>query len=64
MRELGGTVIKKRLTKQLGRSGYAKNAENTKTRPDGWAGAVLRKPIAIQKYFRPTDGRTDQHGKV
>ena len=27
---------------------------------DGWAGALMRKPIAIQKC----DGRTDQHGKV
>ena len=24
---------------------------------DGWAGAVMRKPLAIQ--FGPTDGRTD-----
>ena len=31
---------------------------------DGWAGAVMRKPLAIQKYFgrtdRRTDGRTDK----
>ena len=26
---------------------------------DGWAGAVMRKPIAIQKYFGRTDGPTD-----
>ena len=35
---------------------------------DGWAGAVMPKPLAIQKYFRQTDGRTDgrtdRHGKV
>ena len=22
---------------------------------DGWTGAVMRKPLAIQKYFGPTD---------
>ena len=27
---------------------------------DSWAGAVMRKPLAIQKYFGPTD----RHGKV
>ena len=27
---------------------------------DGWAGAVMLKPLAIQKYFGPTD----RHGKV
>ena len=27
---------------------------------DDWAGAVMRKPIVIQKC----DGRTDRHGKV
>ena len=27
---------------------------------DGWAGAVMLKPIAIQKYFGRTDGRTDR----
>jgi len=26
---------------------------------DGWAGAVMRKPLAIQKYFGRTDRRTD-----
>ena len=31
---------------------------------DGWAGAVLRKPLEIQKCDGPTDGRTDRHGKV
>ena len=34
---------------------------------DGWAGAVMRKPLAIQKCYGTdgrTDGRTDRHGKV
>ena len=31
---------------------------------DGWAGAVMRKPLAIQKCDQWTDGRTDRHGKV
>ena len=35
---------------------------------DGWAGAVMRKPLGIQKCDRPTDlptyRPTDQHGKV
>ena len=26
---------------------------------DGWAGAVIQKPLVIQKYFGRTDGRTD-----
>ena len=26
---------------------------------DGWAGAVMQKPLAIQKCDRRTDGRTD-----
>ena len=26
---------------------------------DGWAGAVMRKPLAIQKCYGPTDQRTD-----
>ena len=26
---------------------------------DGWAGAVMRKPLAIQKYFGRTDRQTD-----
>ena len=26
---------------------------------DGWAGAVMRKPLGIQKCDRPTNGRTD-----
>ena len=39
-----------------------------KTVADGLAGAVMQKPIVIQKCDGPTDGwtdgRTDQHGKV
>ena len=35
---------------------------------DGWAGAVMRKPLRIQKCDGPTDGPTyrptDRHGKV
>ena len=39
---------------------------------DGWAGAVMRKPLGIQKCDGRTDGRTDgptdlptdRHGKV
>ena len=31
---------------------------------DGWAGAVMRKPLGIQKYDGPTDRHTDRHGKV
>ena len=38
---------------------------------DGWAGAVMRKPLAILEIFRTdrrtdgrTDGPTDRHGKV
>ena len=34
---------------------------------DGWAGAVVRKPLGIQKCYEAdgrTDGRTDRHGKV
>ena len=34
---------------------------------DGWAGAVMRKPLANQKSdvptYRPTDRPTDRHGK-
>ena len=26
---------------------------------DGWAGAVMQKPLAIQNCYRRTDGRTD-----
>ena len=35
-----------------------------KTVADGWAGAVMQKPLAIQKRYLSTDGRTDRHGKV
>ena len=31
---------------------------------NSWAGAVMRKPLAIQKCFGWTSGPTDQHGKV
>ena len=34
---------------------------------DGWAGAVVQKPLGIQKCYRMdrlTDQRTDRHGKV
>ena len=34
---------------------------------DGWAGAVVRKPLGIQKCYetdRPNDRRTDRHGRV
>ena len=35
---------------------------------DGWAGAIMRKPLGIQKCDGRTDRRTDQptdrHGKV
>ena len=31
---------------------------------DGWAGAVMRKPLGIQKCNGPTYWPTDQHGKV
>ena len=31
---------------------------------DGWAGAVMRKPLGIQKCDGPTDRPTDRHGKV
>ena len=31
---------------------------------DGWAGAVMRKPIGIQNCDRPTDRWMDRHGKV
>ena len=31
---------------------------------DGWAGAVMRKLIGIQKCDRPTDRPTDRNGKV
>ena len=38
---------------------------------DGWAGAVVRKPLRIQKGYGtdgmtdgPTDRPTDRHGKV
>ena len=35
---------------------------------DGWAGAVMRKPLGIQKCDGQTDGPTDRltdrHGKV
>ena len=31
---------------------------------DGWARAVMRKPLGIQKCDGPTDRPTDQHGKV
>ena len=31
---------------------------------DSWAGAVMRKSLAIQNCYRPTDRRTDRHGKV
>ena len=30
---------------------------------DGWAGAVMRKPLRIHKCYG-TDRRTDRHGKV
>ena len=31
---------------------------------DGWAGAVMQKPLGIQKYHGRTDLPTDQHSKV
>ena len=31
---------------------------------DGWAGAVMRKPLVIQKCDLPTFQLSDQHGKV
>ena len=31
---------------------------------DGLAGAVMQKPLAIQKYYGPTDRLTRRHGKV
>ena len=31
---------------------------------DGWAGAVMQKPLGIQKCDGRTDGPTDRHGKV
>ena len=35
---------------------------------DGWAGAIMQKPLGIQKCDGRTDGRTDlptdRHGKV
>ena len=34
-----------------------------RTVADGWAGAVMRKPLAILLILG-TDGRTDRHGKV
>ena len=30
-----------------------------KTVADGWTGAVMRKPLAIQKYLGPADWPTD-----
>ena len=30
---------------------------------DGWAGAVMRKPLANQKSYRPTYRPTNLHGK-
>ena len=27
---------------------------------DGWAGAVMQKPLAIQKCYRQTEGQTDR----
>ena len=30
---------------------------------DGWAGAIMQKPLAILEIFW-TDGRTDRNGKV
>ena len=39
-----------------------------RTVADGWAGAVMRKQLGIQKCDGPTDGPTyrptDRHGKV
>ena len=39
-----------------------------RTVADGWAGAVKRKPLGIQKCDGPTDGQTDRptdrHGKM
>ena len=35
-----------------------------RTVADGWTGAVMQKPLAIQKCDGPTDGPTDRHGKV
>ena len=31
--------------------------------PDGWAGAVVQKPLGIQKCYG-TDRQTDRHSKV
>ena len=31
-----------------------------RTVADGWAGAIMQKPLAIQKYYGRTDGRTDR----
>ena len=37
---------------------------HSNTVADGWAGAVMQKPLEIQKYLGPTDLPTDRHGKV
>ena len=44
------------------------NLSQHETRPnpvaDGWTGAVMQKPLGIQKCDGPTDLPTDWHGKV
>ena len=35
-----------------------------RTVADGWAEAVMQKPLAIQNCDGETDGHTDRHGKV
>ena len=48
------------------------NSFHLETRPDtrpipvadGWAGAVMQKPLGIQRCDGRTDGPTDRHGKV
>ena len=36
----------------------------SRTVADGWGGAVMQKPLAIQKYYGPMDELTDRHSEV
>ena len=43
---------------------FLKSILHGKTVADGWAGAVLQKPLAIQKYLLPTYRPTERHGST
>ena len=73
-------ILRKRKRKKEKHEVKVEKEEKKKTRldtrpipvADGWAGAIMQKPLGIQKCdgrtdqptYRPTNLPTDRHGKV